>query len=159
MIQMQSTRQTPCNGTVPGISQLIFFQSTKKRCLTGGGRNLCLQIETKFQITYSIYGSVYSAVGKGAFKTLGPANHRSSTVVGFFKNRRVMHSALTCQHRNKLRPVLPKNLLKQKVYNERIFRQSLDKLTYVSLNGKCHLCNVCQRICPLVFQKGEQCLV
>lgn len=159
MIQMQSTRQTPCNGTVPGISQLIFFQSTKKRCLTGGGRNLCLQIETKFQITYSIYGSVYSAVGKGAFKTLGPAKHRSSTVVGFFKNRLVMHSALTCQHRNKLRPVLPKNLLKQKVYNERIFRQSLDKLTYVSLNGKCHFCNVCQRICPLVFQKGEQCLV
>ena len=147
---MQSTRQTPCNG---------FFQSTKKRCLTGGGRNLCMQIETKFRITYSIYGSVYSAVGKGAFKTLGPANHRSSTVVGFFKNRRVMHSTLTCQHRNKLRPVLPKNLLKQKVYNERISRQSLDKLTYVSLNGKCHLCNVCQRICPLVFQKGEQCLV
>lgn len=156
---MQSTRQTLCNGTVPGISWFIFFQSTKKRCLTGGGRTLSLQIETKFQITYSIYYSVYSAVSKGAFKTLGPTNHRSSTVVGFFKNRCVMHSTLTCQHWNKLRPVLPKNLLKQKVYNEKIFRQSLDKLTYVSLNGKCHLCNVCQRICPLVFQQGEQCLV
>ena len=40
------------------------------------------------------YYSVYSAVGKGAWRLTGS---RTIYVVGFFKNRCILHSALACQ--------------------------------------------------------------
>ena len=40
------------------------------------------------------YYSVYGAVGKGAWRLTGS---RTIYVVGFFKNRCILHSALACQ--------------------------------------------------------------